>query len=236
MAPASSTRARKFAFAVVVSAVLLGAGLCIFSHAPRQFFPLPSIHALRFRRSLGPGSPSNRARNRMAADWRCRPQPSRLGRTRSRIMFLDWVLASLHHLSVFSLAAIIAAEFTLIRNEMNATTIARLSRIDLHYGITAALVILFGAARVFFGARGYEYYAANHVFWTKMLLFVIVGGLSIPPTLKFVAWRRQSRDDATFRPALAEIASVKRALWIEAGLFLLIPVAAAAMARGYGMH
>ena len=151
-------------------------------------------------------------------------------------MFLDWVLASLHHLAVFSLAAIIAAEFTLVRNEMNATTIARLSRIDLHYGITAGLVILFGVARVFFGAKGYQYYAANHVFWTKMLLFAIVGVLSISPTLKFLSWRRQSSKDATFRPPAAEVGSVKRALWIEAGLFLLIPVAAAAMARGYGLH
>ena len=151
-------------------------------------------------------------------------------------MFLDWVLASLHHVAVFSFAAILAAEFTLIRNEMNATTIARLSRIDLHYGITAGLVILFGVVRVFFGARGYEYYAANHVFWAKMLLFVVIAALSIPPTLKFIAWRRQSNTDAAFRPALAEVSSVKRVLWIEAGLFLLIPVAAAAMARGYGLR
>jgi len=150
-------------------------------------------------------------------------------------MFVDWLLASLHHLAVFSLAAIIAAEFTLIRNEMNAATIARLSRIDLHYGITAGLVVVFGFARVFFGAKGHEYYFANHVFWTKILLFVAIGALSIPPTRKFIAWRRQSRADAAFRPVAAEVGGVRRLLWIEAGLFLAIPVAAAAMARGYGM-
>jgi len=150
-------------------------------------------------------------------------------------MLLDWSLASLHHLAVFSLAAIIAAEFTLIRNEMDAMTIARLSRIDLHYGITAGLVIVFGVARVFFGAKGHEYYFANHIFWTKMLLFLAVGLLSISPTRKFIAWRRHSAADAAFRPLAKEIGSVRRALWLEAGLFLLIPVAAAAMARGYGM-
>jgi putative membrane protein len=150
-------------------------------------------------------------------------------------MFLDWVLASLHHLAVFSLAAIIAAEFTLIRNEMNGTTIARLSRIDLHDGITAGLVIVFGVARVFFGAKGYEYYVANHIFWTKMLLFAAVGIVSISPTLRFAAWRKQSAADVGFRPIAKEVSGVRRALWIEAGLFLLIPVAAAAMARGYGM-
>jgi putative membrane protein len=150
-------------------------------------------------------------------------------------MFLDWVLASLHHLAAFSLAAILAAEFTLIRNAMDARTIARLSRIDLHYGLTAGLVIVFGGLRVFFGAKGYEYYLANHVFWTKMALFAAIAVLSIPPTLKFAAWRRRSAADATFRPEAAAVRSVRRSLWIQAGLFLLIPVAAAAMARGYGM-
>ena len=88
-------------------------------------------------------------------------------------MFVDWALASLHHLAVFSLAAILAAEFVLIRNAIDAATIRRLGRIDLHYGIAAGLVVVFGVARVFFGPKGYEYYVANHIFWTKILLFVL---------------------------------------------------------------
>ena len=150
-------------------------------------------------------------------------------------MFLDWALASLHHLAVFSLAMILAAEFVLIRNAMDAATIARLTRIDLHYGIAAGLVLIFGFARVFLGAKGHAYYFANHIFWTKILLFVVIAILSMAPTLKFIVWRSQSRADAAFRPDAAEIAGVKRSLWIEAALFLAIPVAAAAMARGYGM-
>ena len=149
-------------------------------------------------------------------------------------MLVDWVLASLHHLAVFSLAAILAAEFVLIRNEMNAATIARLSRIDRHYGLIAGLVIAFGFAHVFFGAKGHEYYFANHIFWTKMLLFAMVGALSIPPTLRFLTWRGKSRANAAFRPDAGEVSGVRRYLSIEAALFLAIPLAAAAMARGYG--
>ena len=88
---------------------------------------------------------------------------------------------------------------------------------------------------MFFGPKGYEYYVANHIFWTKILLFVLVAVLSIPPTLKFRGWSRQSRANAAYRPEAGEIGGVKRYLWIEAALFLAIPVAAAAMARGYGM-
>jgi putative membrane protein len=151
-------------------------------------------------------------------------------------MLLDWMLASLHHLAVFSLMAILAAEFVLIRNDMNAATIKRFSQIDLYYGIVAGLVVVFGFARVFFGAKGHEYYFANHVFWLKMMLFVAVGILSVWPTLKFVGWRRRSRAEDSFRPEPAEVTSVRRVVWIEAGLFFLIPVAAAAMARGYGLE
>jgi putative membrane protein len=68
-----------------------------------------------------------------------------------------------------------------------------------------------------------------------MALFVIVGLLSIPPTIRYLAWGRRLRADAAFRPALAEVARMRAFLWVEAALFLAIPVAAAAMARGYGM-
>jgi len=147
----------------------------------------------------------------------------------------DFILASLHHIAAFSLAAIIAAEFILIGTEMNAKTQNRLRRIDRHYGAIAALVIVIGVARVIWGAKGAEYYLANHVFWTKMLLFAIVGVLSVWPTLRFIAWGKQSSADPTFRPDGAEVSRVRRYLLIEGAVFLCIPIAAAAMARGYGI-
>lgn len=96
-------------------------------------------------------------------------------------------------------------------------------------------MIIVGVARVIWGAKGYDYYLVNHFFWTKMALFLIVGLLSIPPTIRYLAWRRRLRADADFRPALEAIARVRTYLWAEAAFFLAIPLAAAAMARGYGM-
>ena len=150
-------------------------------------------------------------------------------------MLLDWALASLHHLAIFTLAAIIAFELALTARAVDDTAIARLARVDAWYGVAAAVVVLVGAARVVFGAKGSAYYMANAFFWTKMGLFVAVGLLSIPPTLRYLAWRRQLRADPAFRPDAAALRSVRRALWAEVALFTGIPVAAAAMARGYGM-
>jgi putative membrane protein len=150
-------------------------------------------------------------------------------------MFTDWVLACLHHVAVFSLAAVVAAELALISVEISATSIRRLAAIDLWYGILAGAVIVFGVCRLIWGAKGYEYYLANHIFWTKMALFLAVGLLSIAPTLRYIAWGRKLRAEPAFVPEAAEVARVRTFVWLEAALFLCIPIAAAAMARGYGV-
>jgi putative membrane protein len=150
-------------------------------------------------------------------------------------MVTDWVLACLHHLAIFSLAFVLAAEVALMSVELTAVSMQRLARIDLWYGIFAAAVILFGVCRVVWGAKGYEYYLANHIFWTKMALFLAVGLLSIPPTLRYLAWGRSLKTNPGFMPVPGEAARVRTFLWVEVGLFLCIPIAAAAMARGYGI-
>lgn len=147
----------------------------------------------------------------------------------------DLLLAILHHLLVFSLAGIIGAEFVLVRGDPSQTTIARLVRIDRHYGLVAALIILVGIGRVVYGLKGWEFYAYNWVFWAKMIAFLAVGLLSIRPTLRFIAWHRRAITDPGFLVPAAEIASVRGAVRTQAVIFLLIPVFAAAMARGYGL-
>lgn len=147
----------------------------------------------------------------------------------------DLVLAIAHHLLVFSLAGIIAAEFVLVRNEMNAATVRRLAGIDRHYGIVAMLVVAVGAARVYWGLKGWEFYVYNWVFWAKMAAFAGVGLLSIMPTMRFLSWRRLAGADPDWRVPEAQLAPVRTCIRAEAALFLLIPVFAAAMARGYGL-
>lgn len=146
----------------------------------------------------------------------------------------DLVLAIVHHLLVFSLAGIIGAEFVLIRGDLPAATLKRLAGIDRHYGIIATLIILVGIGRVFYGLKGWEFYVYNWMFWAKMAAFLAVGLLSIVPTIRFIAWNRQAKANSSFAVPAAELASVKTYVRAEAFIFLLIPVFAAAMARGYG--
>ena len=148
---------------------------------------------------------------------------------------LDIGLAYLHHLAVFAIVGLLFAEFVLIRPGLNGQQLTRLARLDAAYGISAILVILAGIARVFLGSTGSAYYLSNHVFWTKMLLIVILGLLSIQPTLSIIRWRRASGSDANYLVSDADIKKARRFLHIELFVLFLIPLAAAAMARGVGM-
>jgi putative membrane protein len=72
-------------------------------------------------------------------------------------------------------------------------------------------------------------------FWAKMAAFAAVALLSIAPTVRIVAWRRKAKVDPAFRPFEEEVNRVRAFLLAEAAVFVLIPVFAAVMARGYGL-
>jgi putative membrane protein len=154
----------------------------------------------------------------------------------SDAMFLDWLLASFHHLAVFSLAAILATELALTSSTIDDRIALRLARVDAWFGLLAAVALAAGLLRIFLAAKGLDYYLSNAFFWIKMALFVTVGVVSAAPTYAFIKWRRAVRADPGFRPSTGEVMRLRRILYVEAALFALIPVAAAAMARGYGMY
>lgn len=149
-------------------------------------------------------------------------------------MDIDLVLAVAHHLAVFSLVAIFAAEFALLRPGLDNRRIRQLAGIDAAYGAVAGVVIVVGIIRVIFGAAGWDYYAGNHAFWGKMAAFVVMGLLTIPPTLAIRRWAKASKVDAGYVVPSPELASNRRFLHLQGGFLVLIPIFAAAMARGYG--
>lgn len=149
-------------------------------------------------------------------------------------MDTDLILACAHHLVVFMLVAILAAEFALLRPGLGGARIAQLARLDAAYGAVATLVIIVGVLRVIFGASGWEYYVANHAFWAKMAAFLVMGLLTIPPTLAIRRWDKALRGDSGYTIPAAEIAGNRRYIHLQAGVLVLIPIFAAAMARGYG--
>jgi putative membrane protein len=142
---------------------------------------------------------------------------------------LDLVLAIAHHILVFSLFGVLFAELVLVRKGVDLATIGRVGRIDLMYGAVAGLIVVVGFGRAVFAAKGWAYYSHNLFFHLKIATFVVVGLLSIPPTIAYIRWRK-----AGAAPTDAQVAGVRKWLLAELMLFAFLPAFAAAMARGYG--
>ena len=150
-------------------------------------------------------------------------------------MTIDLILASVHHLAVFALLGLLVAEWVLVRPGLDAAALQRVGRVDAAYGGVAVLVLVAGFARVFFGLKGSAYYLGNPMFWTKLGLFVAIGLVSIVPTLRFVAWRRALKQQQGALPDAAAILGTRRLIGWQLGAFALLPVVAAALARGVGL-
>jgi putative membrane protein len=140
---------------------------------------------------------------------------------------LFWAIA--HHLLAFGIFGLLFAEFVALRATLNETQIRRIAALDLVYGVLALLLVVIGFLRATLAAKGWPYYSHNAFFWAKIAAFAAIALCSLPPTLAFNRWKR-----STTLPGAAALRVVRRYLHIELMLFVLLPIFAAAMARGYG--
>lgn len=143
----------------------------------------------------------------------------------------DLIFAIAHHLAIVALIVLLGAEFALVRKGLSASDLPRLAGLDMAYGITAGVVVVVGVSRITWAAKGWEFYLNNHWFWGKMAAFVLIGLLSIPPTMKFLKWRKAAKADPAFTITDADIADARRYIHIEIALLAVVVACAAAMAR-----
>jgi putative membrane protein len=96
-------------------------------------------------------------------------------------------------------------------------------------------VLLTGLARTYWGAKGMGWYWHQPLLHIKVTLFVIMGLLSIKPTMAFIRWRKQL--DATGAlPSDDEVRGIRRLIMIQAHIVVIIPLAATMLARGVWSH
>ncbi len=151
------------------------------------------------------------------------------------MLIVHSIMASLHHLAAFTVAATLIYEFVAYRKGLGIEEARRIQRVDLAYGISAGLVVLVGLLRVFFFEKGANFYTHNPMFWIKMSLFVLIGLLSIYPTVRFIKWNSfLSVGQAPEIPS-DEFKRIRLLLSLELIGLILILFAAPAMARGIGM-
>lgn len=149
-------------------------------------------------------------------------------------MTLEAFLAYAHILAFLTMVVFLASEAALCRVEwMNEAVVQRLARLDLIYGLSALAVLLTGLARIHFGMKGSGWYWSHPLLHLKLTLFVVIGGLSILPTLSFSRWRRVLEAGGGL-PSPDAVRRTRRLVMWQAHLLPLIPLAAVFLARGFG--
>jgi putative membrane protein len=155
---------------------------------------------------------------------------------RRLLILLDATLAALHYVLIFLLIVFLAAEAILCKPEfINAAVVRRLGIYDFLYFGFAMAALATGLARVFFGVKRAAFYANSYFFWAKIATFVLIGLMSIPPTLAFARWRKRFKQNAHALPTPEEVTRVRKWVLREAHMLVLLPIFAALMARGYGV-
>ena len=143
-------------------------------------------------------------------------------------------LAYFHILLIMLTMGALISEHLLIKPKMKADQIRSLATLDLIYGITATLILITGLLRFFLYDKGTSYYLSNPLFHIKITLFLIIGLLSLYPTMQYLRWRKQIAADAEFNPHPKVVSRITMILRIELLLFAVIPLLAVMMARGMG--
>jgi putative membrane protein len=103
---------------------------------------------------------------------------------------MSTLFAFLHHLCAFTLVSAVAIEFALIRSELTLSSARRLQVTDLVLGGAAGALLVIGLLRVVYFEKGAEYYFHSHAFLAKFAIFLVIGMLSVIPTVEFLSWSK----------------------------------------------
>ena len=141
-------------------------------------------------------------------------------------------LAFLHHAAAFVIVAVLTAELVLLKSELSLVSARSVLRMDAAYGIAALALLVIGFLRVFYTEKGAAYYFASGPFLVKLGLFIVVGLISIYPTMKFIGWRKALRAQRAPELDAATRGTMRMLIHIELTLLFVIILMAVMMARG----
>src|SRR5688572_7869853 len=151
-------------------------------------------------------------------------------------MLVRAVVAALHYLALgIGLGAVVTRGLrlrALRRAPTDAAQLTPLFHADSLWGLAAALWLATGLLRAFAGLeKATAFYLRNGFFYVKMALFLAVFALELAPMVTFIKWRgARARGAAPW--ADAPVGRLVRLNDVEVVLVVLIPFAAALMARG----
>lgn len=147
------------------------------------------------------------------------------------MMISEIILRYIHFISVFAIVASIVGEHLLLKESMTRREIRRIAVLDSVYGV--AVITLLGAGLTLWLStigKPAEFYSKNWIFHLKLTLFVLIGLLSIIPTVFFAKNRKGDLEEVVEIPN-----RIKWAIRLELLILFVMPITATLMAKGIGL-
>ena len=149
--------------------------------------------------------------------------------------FTSASVAYIHYLSfMLCFGALIYERISLKPNPNRQEAISMVVA-DVIYGIAGVALLVSGIYRVIKFGQGSEFYIQNPVFWSKVIVFALVGSLSLYPTITYVLWAIPLSKGTLPQVTQNLVSRLRLIINIELVGFASIPFLATLMARGVGL-
>ena len=144
-------------------------------------------------------------------------------------------VAYIHYLSFMICFGALVFERISIKIEPNKKEAISMVIADIVYGLAGIALLVSGIYRVIKFGQGSDFYTHNPIFWTKIIIFGLVGSLSLYPTVTYILWAIPLSKGELPEVTTNLVGRLKLIINIELVGFSLIPFFATLMARGIGV-
>ena len=145
------------------------------------------------------------------------------------------LVAYIHYLSFMLCFGALVFERISLKTAPNREEAISMVAADIIYGIAGVALLISGIYRVIKFGQGSDFYTHNPIFWTKIVVFALVGSLSLYPTITYILWAIPLSKGSLPEVSSNLVARLQTIINIEIIGFSLIPLFATLMARGLGV-
>ena len=145
------------------------------------------------------------------------------------------LVAYVHYLSFMVCFGALIFERISLKPSPNKKEAISMVIADVIYGIAGIALLISGIYRVIKFGQGADFYTENPIFWTKIIIFALVGSLSLYPTFTYILWAIPLSKGNLPIVSSNLLARLKLIINIELIGFSFIPLLATFMSRGYGL-
>ena len=144
-------------------------------------------------------------------------------------------VAYIHYLSFMICVGALVYERISLKTNPNRKEAISLVVADIIYGLAGITLLVSGIYRVLKFGQGSDFYTNNPIFWAKIVVFALVGSLSLFPTITYVLWAIPLSKGTLPQVTDALASRLRLIINFELVGFASIPFLASLMARGVGL-